>query len=615
MKPTLGVFCDTGAKATIDLPRLIELRMLLQASSGYGKSWALRRLLEVTAGQVQQIVIDPEGEFASLREKHDFVICAPNGGDALAHPKTAALLSRRLLETEASAVLDIYELKPRERHEFVRLFADALVNAPKALWHPVLVVLDEAHMFCPEKGMGESVATESIINLSSLGRKRGFSLVAATQRISKFNKSAAAELKTKLIGSCGEANDVKRAAFELGMSPTEAMQLLRALQPGHFYGFGPALHQLAPRELVTGEVETSHPKVGSKRSLAPPKPTPAIIALLPQLADLPKEAETELRTVEDLRRELTKARRELALSQKGQPTGSKTDSATAADLKAANATIQRLQSAIEALMKFVIQINAIGFEKESGVDPGQLAKAINSAVEQATKLMDQKLETRTKAIKALQRDGERLLGQVDKLLRDRKVDINLQVKHQAPFEVTGATVSMPRSNGHRKPIEPSGDDITAPQQKLLNKLAWLEAHGVYPAPKETLAAMADVSPTSGGYFNNLGALRNKLGLIDYPTPGTVHFTDAGRERAQQDDDPRPVHEHWLEVVTDPQRKILEALISRHPEPIGKDDLANEIGVSPTSGGYFNNLGRLRTLGAIDYPQKSQVALTRNVMQS
>lgn len=29
-----------------------------------------------------------------------------------------------------------------------------------------------------------------------------------------------------------------------------------------------------------------------------------------------------------------------------------------------------------------------------------------------------------------------------------------------------------------------------------------------------------MSPTSGGYFNNLGALRT-LGVIDYPSPGRV----------------------------------------------------------------------------------------------
>lgn len=89
--------------------------------------------------------------------------------------------------------------------------------------------------------------------------------------------------------------------------------------------------------------------------------------------------------------------------------------------------------------------------------------------------------------------------------------------------------------------------------------------------------------------------------------------EAGRELANPATDTRPVHEHWLDVVTAPQRKILEALIERHAEPVEKDELARAVNVSPTSGGYFNNLGRLRTLGAIDYPQKGYVALTRHVM--
>lgn len=36
----------------IDLPKLMETRMLLQAASG-GKSWALRRLIEQTASSAQ----------------------------------------------------------------------------------------------------------------------------------------------------------------------------------------------------------------------------------------------------------------------------------------------------------------------------------------------------------------------------------------------------------------------------------------------------------------------------------------------------------------------------------------------------------------------------------
>lgn len=39
------------------------------------------------------------------------------------------------------------------------------------------------------------------------------------------------------------------------------------------------------------------------------------------------------------------------------------------------------------------------------------------------------------------------------------------------------------------------------------------------------------------------------------------------------------------------------------------DPAVRIGVSPTSGGYFNNLGSLRTLGVLDYPALGHVVAT------
>jgi uncharacterized protein len=53
-------------------------------------------------------------------------------------------------------------------------------------------------------------------------------------------------------------------------------------------------------------------------------------------------------------------------------------------------------------------------------------------------------------------------------------------------------------------------------------------------------------------------------------------------------------------------KLLEQLIGIYPDAIAKDELAERVGVSPTSGGYFNNLGSLRSLGLIDYPSGGQV---------
>lgn len=153
--PTLGVI-DNGKPVGIDVSRLVETRMLVAATSGAGKSWALRRILEQTHGHIQQIVIDPEDEFFTLREQFNYVLAGRHGGDCPADARSASLLATKLLELGASAIIGIYELPHHERVRFVRLFLESLVNAPKHLWHPCLVVIDEAHIFAPESGKGEA---------------------------------------------------------------------------------------------------------------------------------------------------------------------------------------------------------------------------------------------------------------------------------------------------------------------------------------------------------------------------------------------------------------------------------------------------------------------------
>src|SRR5688572_26886794 len=114
--------------------------MLIQANSGGGKSWALRQLLEETFGRVQHLVIDPEGEYHTLREQFDYILAAKHGGDAEASPRTAKTLCRRLMETSASAVIDLYDLPIAGRREFVKVFLTELMALPKDLRRPLLVV-------------------------------------------------------------------------------------------------------------------------------------------------------------------------------------------------------------------------------------------------------------------------------------------------------------------------------------------------------------------------------------------------------------------------------------------------------------------------------------------
>lgn len=295
-----------GHQISVNLETLVDTRLLIQANSGGGKSWAIRKLLEETHGMVQQIVLDIEGDFASLREKYDYIL-AGKGGDISVNPRSAELLAKKVLELRADLIADLYELKQHERIRFVKLFLDAMINAPKNLWHPVLVVIDEAHIFAPEKGQAESMG--AVIDLETRGRKRGFCGILATQRLSKLHKDAAAECNNKLIGRTGLDIDLKRAADELGLATKDSL-ILRDLEPGEFYAFGPAISRHVSKVIV-GEVKTHHPKAGNRKLLHTPEPTKKVRSILSKLIDLPREAEEEIRDKEAMKGKIRELEREL----------------------------------------------------------------------------------------------------------------------------------------------------------------------------------------------------------------------------------------------------------------------------------------------------------------
>lgn len=608
-KVVLGEWVDGKTRVQMDVDRFVESRGLIQASSGSGKSVLLRKVLEVTHPHIQQFVIDPEGEFASLRETCDLIIAAARDGDVVASPKTAGLLAIRLLETHASAVLDISELKVRERHAFVRIFFEAMINAPKALWHPVLVALDEAHMFAPEKGQGESEALDAVIDMASLGRKRGFALLPATQRIGKYHKSAAADLKNRLIGNTALDVDVKRAAFDLGITPKEALAILRPLPPGHFYAFGPAFGRTEPAEILVAMPKTSHPKIGHKQRVAPPKPSDAIKALLPKLADLRREAEEEARTVADLQRELATTRKDLKQALRQQPKPEAAPKVDQSAVRAAAATNKRLRAQIEEAMKFIVKINATGFAKDAGVDPADLRKAIDSAVGQAMKLVDAKTTERERAIQGLQRDAGRLIAAAQKLLADETVEVKVDVKHQEPFAVSHPTAPRARSAAGSDSTVVT-DGLTPVQQKVLNALAEAEQLGAEAPPRTLVAILSGYTHVqSTGFVKALGSL-SSADLITYPPGSRVALTDAGRAASNAPDRPSTAEELQARVINligGAASKVLKPLIDANRDPMRREDLATASGYGHVqSTGFVKTLGRLRTLGFIDYPESGMV---------
>lgn len=285
---------------TVDAEKLLEQRMLVCTNSGGGKSYFLRVLAEHTTQIVPTIILDPEAEYSTLREKRDMVLVGP-GGEADTAIETAAELATVLAEMRVSAVIDLYALPKAQRRTFVRVFLTRLLSLPKRLWGPMFVIVDEAHDFAPESGKVES--TDSVISLMCQGRKRGICGIPASQRLAKIHKDVTSETNNLILGRFAQDLDLRRASDLLGFSGKEKWPTMRGLQPGIMHATGGALSIEGVSMLFVDKALTTHVKPGQRYTMEPPKPSRAILKVAPELASLKKKADEELSEIDRLRRE------------------------------------------------------------------------------------------------------------------------------------------------------------------------------------------------------------------------------------------------------------------------------------------------------------------------
>jgi hypothetical protein len=581
-----------GKNLKLDIDLLIPSRLLIQANSGGGKSFLLRRLQEqLYQAKVQTIAIDPEGEFYTLREKFGFVLVG-EGGETPADVRSAALLAEKFLDLKVSAVCDLYEAfrsRPMDRRQWVRAFINALLDAPRSMWHPLVVIVDEAHKFCPQETPKAASmidreiiggCKEAMIALSTTGRKRGFCPIWATQRLAKVDKDASAEFFNRMVGMTIEDVDVDRAADLMSVSKDEKHEFrtsLRNLNPGEFYCFGRAI--ATERTLVkVGPVETHHPESGkqAKNAEAPPMPE-EVAKFLPQLSDLPKEAENKARSVAELEKTVRDLRSEL----KKRPT-------------------------VEKLVHPIVSV------------PDAILRAVKAATDP---LIKQLTVTKQKAKRVADAAGH-LCGVANGLQAGIQDLANFEIPHTTSVQAVAPVATQRAPEGRsaepvravatvRTPPVPSGNGdaaVSRAELRIVNRLAELVAcTGSENVRKEQLAAWCELAPTSGGFRNYLGSLRS-AGLIDYPQPGFVALTDTGRAAAAPGDTPTTsseMLERAKRVLGGTEARMLDAL---HNERAAMDKafLASQIGLEPTSGGFRNYLGHMRTLGFVHYPAPGQV---------
>lgn len=563
---------ETGGSLWVDLPTLIDGRALVTGNSGAGKSRLLRRLAEQAFGKVQIVVIDPEGEFPTLREKHDFLL-AGRGGEVQAEPRAAQLLARRLMELHLSAVLDLYDLRLQQRREFVRLFLEALIDLPKDLYAPVLVLLDEAHLFCPEKDEAESAG--AVIDLMTRGRKRGICGVLATQRLSKLDKDAAAEAKNVFVGGIVLDVDQKRAADTLGFSGRDERIALRDILPGRFLAFGPALSLKGVTAFNAGETFTTHPKAGQRHKAQIASPTPdAIRKVAAELKDLPQQAAEEIRTLEVAKARVRELERQIRAGRQDCPTP------------------EAYEAVCKALEKARAKTRDVPILKDSQV------KRFETAVDRLRDGMTFFLKRHGELFHALGNNQQVVAIEAGILVETIKGAVAKvpAVPPVPPLVRPQARAPIPPRAGNGKAPQIAEGTVSVAQQKILDAGAFLEFLGITKPNVVQLALFAGQSAGGGYWRSNIGRLRT-LGLMEGPS-----LTAAGRASAR-DLEIRSVEDLHRHVFTNvvkspPQRAILKVLVDAYPQALEVDEVGKRANLEPAGGYWRSNLGRLRSLGLV-----------------
>ncbi len=569
-----GIVAETHKTFNGDLDIILRSNVLLTANSGGGKSWALRRMIEQSFGRVPQIIIDPEGEFSTLRQKFDLVLVG-KGGDTPADLRSAQLLAHRLLELGASAVIDLFEMSKAQRPLWVAAFVQALVDAPKKLWRDLLLYVDEAHELAPEMGhgvhesVGEKTCRHALIDFAAKGRKRGYGVVAATQRLGKLSKDFAAELKNVLIGQTFIDIDRERAAGSLGIAKANKAQFfvdVKTLEPGAFYSLGRAF-TLEPTLVTIGDVQTEHPEAGRRQS-APPPPTEKIRHLLPQLADLPKEAETKLQTEKELRGRIAELERQ----------------------------VLRGPAVAAAIGPRVVE--------KSVLKPSDLARI--------EKLVEKLFKTRGVLAEVMATQRDRVLEAEQPLtIALSGVQAGLGKIIAERFAVTAGTANGAATTAAvatRPPVRYNKRDdgpqaLSRCARALLSVLA---VRGV--ASDSQLSALSGYRKTSSGFANALSELRTKS-YIDDGSPDRRGITSFGREFAGPTEPlptGRALLDYWMGKLSRAEAAMLKVIYDNGS--VDRAKLSNETGYSQTSSGFANAISGLRVLDLVSGPNGGDLTI-------
>lgn len=306
---------ETGKPIETSVRQLIKNRALWEGDSGSGKSHGMTTLIEKTDTLCQRIIIELEGEYASLKDNFVFLLVGKSTDKVKADIELNTndvyvdKLAKKLIEKSVDAILDLSEFPDIATH-IGSIFLNSLMKYAKLMKRPLLVFVDEAHEFAPEKGTGKEESLKAMIRIAKRGRKHGIGLVCGTQAIADFSKNVVRQLKIRFIGNCTFDNDVKAACYNLGLGKERESEIRQLGENNHFFvsSQGITIGGKTPTKVLKIKAVANKTKLidfdfGKTFKIQEKNPK-AIKEITNEFADIPQLIDSELSETELMKKEI-----------------------------------------------------------------------------------------------------------------------------------------------------------------------------------------------------------------------------------------------------------------------------------------------------------------------
>lgn len=580
-----------------------------------GKTTAARVLVEgVCKIGGHAVVIDPVGVWwgatrAGTGPGIQGVVIGGEHGDVPLEETGGKLVAELVLARQYPlVVIDTNLLRKGARHRFL---ADLLEEVYHRNRKPLMVVFEEADQTLPQapKSMDPTLgrvlgAAEDIVKL---GRSRGLGAALISQRFATVNKNVTEQIESLILLRIIGPNDRKAVKAWIESNgeaevTAKVMDSMASLHQGEGWLYSPGWLRLlervrmrASRTLDSSATPTDEEAIEQDAAKRAPVSLETLRTQMQESVERAKENDPA-----ELRKRLVQLERELREAQENVVEAEPKEIKIVVPDRALVAELSEMVASLEA------GVDELRAEREA-------LAAANDETMKAVRAVLSVWDARIKAADDALGDARALLDTTGALPSGgiRAHEVVAQVAARAGIEVA----APPRQSPPRQapPPTPIDGELTGPQQRVINACAWLEAVG-FPTPSKQqvgfIAGYRVGKKVGGTYGNILGQLR-AAALVEYVATD-LRLTDAGAAQASDPGIPRTTDGLQQAVyarLSGVERRVLEAVVSVYPNPATKQDIGAAAGytVGEKVGGTFGNiLGKLRTLGLIDYPAPGYV---------